>query len=171
MYIYICIIIRYPNIRIFIIIYIYIYIYIYIFCRYPSWIIQLYHFIPISTPVYSQLIACTTTIKYWFLSINILLTPSNIALLNIHTNSPEFRKGPSFYLYNIFISNSKTVFNLCVVFDNDLYFSRYIANISKATNYNLFRIKCIRNHINLHICAVLINSLIMYRIDYGYFLN
>ena len=38
--------------------------------------------------------------------------------------------------------------------------------MSKAANYHLFRIRCIRKHITHPLCAVLINSLVIYRIDY-----
>ena len=48
-------------------------------------------------------------------------------------------------------------------------YPRYIlANISKASNYHLFRIRCIRKHINRSLCSVLINTLIIYRIYYSY---
>ena len=56
--------------------------------------------------------------------------------------------------------------NLGVICDSDLSFSSHIANISKAANYHLFRIRCIRKHITRPLCAVLINSLVISRIDY-----
>ena len=46
----------------------------------------------------------------------------------------------------------------------------FIVNISKAANYHLFRIRCTRKHITRHICSVLINSLVIYRIDYSSYL-
>ena len=47
-----------------------------------------------------------------------------------------------------------------------LYLITHIANISKTVNYHLFRIRYIRTNITLLLCAVLINSLIISRIDY-----
>ena len=125
--------------------------------------IQLYSFLSVSTPDNSQLIACASSIKYWLLSNNLLLNTSKTAILNIPTNSPSF---PSFYLDKILISPSNSVLNLGVIFDSDLSFSSHISKISKAANYHLFRIKCIRKHITRPLCAVLINSLVISRIDY-----
>ena len=78
-------------------------------------------------------------------------------------NSPSF---PSFYLDKIIISPSNSVLNLGVIFDSNLSFSSHIAQISKAANYHLFRIRCIRKHITRPLCAVLIHSLVISRIDY-----
>ena len=125
--------------------------------------IQLYSFLSVSTPDNSQLIACASSITYWLLSNNLLLNTSKTALLNIPTNSPSF---PSFYLDKILISPSNSVLKLGVIFDSDLSFSSHISKISKTANYNLFRIKCIRKHIIRPLCAVLINSLVISRIDY-----
>ena len=125
--------------------------------------IQLYSFLYTSTPDNYQLIACASSIKYWLLSNNLLLNTSKTALLNIPTNSPSY---PSFYLDKILISPSNSVINLIVIFDSDLSFSSRIAKISKAANYHLFRIRCIRKHSTRPLCAVLINSLVISRIDY-----
>ena len=103
------------------------------------------------------------TIKYWLLSNNLLLNTSKTALLNIPTNSPSF---PSFYIDKILISPSNSVLNLGVIFDSDLSFSSHISKISKAANYHLFRIRFIRKHITRPLCALLINSLVIVRIDY-----
>ena len=124
---------------------------------------QLYSFLSISTQDKYQLIACTSSIQYWLLSNNILLNTSKIDLINIPANSPSF---PSFYLDKILISPSNSVINLGVIFDYDISFSSHIANISKAANYHLIRIRCIRKHITRPLCAVLINSLVISRIDY-----
>ena len=53
-----------------------------------------------------------------------------------------------------------------MIFDYDLSFYRHIVNISKAANYHLFIIRCIRKHITRPLCVVLINSLVISRIDY-----
>ena len=125
--------------------------------------IQLYSFLSTSTKDNYQLIACASSIKYWLLSNNHLLNTSKTALLNIPTNSTSFH---SFYFDKILISPSNSVLNLCVIFDSDLSFSSYIANISKAANYYLFRIRWLRKHITRPLCVVLINSLVISRIDY-----
>ena len=72
----------------------------------------------------------------------------------------------SFYLNNILISPSNSVLNLGFVFDSDLFFSSHIANISKSAIYHLFRISCICKHITRPLYAVLVNSLVIFRIDY-----
>ena len=63
-------------------------------------------------------------------------------------------------LLSIYIENIRSIIS------KFLSFSSHIANISKAANYHLFRIRCIRKHITRPLCAVLINSLVISRIDY-----
>ena len=122
--------------------------------------IQLYSFLTISTTDNSKQIVCASSIKYWLLSNNLLLNTYKTSLLNIPTNYPSF---PSYV--KILISFSNSVLNLGVTIDSDLSFSSHIANISKAANYHLFRIRCICKYITRPL-SVLINSLLISLIDY-----
>ena len=97
------------------------------------------------------------------LSNNLLLNSSKSALLNIPSNynycSPVIIDG-------LPIIPSSSVINLGVTLDANLSLNAHIANISKSANYHLFKISHIRKDLTRPLTTVLINALVLSRIDY-----
>ena len=128
--------------------------------------IQLYSFLPNSSnvlPDNSQLCKCASTIRSWLLSNNLLLNSSKYALLNIPSNyhylsTCYHRRSP--------IIPSSSVINLGITLNANLSLNSHIANISKSANYHLFKIRRIRKDLTLPLTTVIINALVLSRIDY-----
>ena len=64
------------------------------------------------------------------------------------------------------IHPSASVLNLGVIFDSTLSFDAHINSISKSANFHLRRIRHIRKYCSKRITKLLINALVLSRIDY-----
>ena len=71
-----------------------------------------------------------------------MLNMNKTQLLNISRTSSVF---PSVIIDSITIIPCNNVKNLSFIFDDNLNFSDQIANVSKSTNYQLYKIRSIRN--------------------------
>ena len=61
---------------------------------------------------------------------------------------------------------SASVRNIGVIFDSTLSFDAHINSISKSANFHLRRIRHIRKYCSKRITKLLINALVLSRIDY-----
>ena len=84
-------------------------------------------------------------------------------LLNISRTSSVF---PYVIIDSITIVPCNNVKNLGFIFDVNLNFSDQIANVCKSTNYQLYKIRSIRKFLPFRISKMLIESLVMSRINY-----
>ena len=128
--------------------------------------IQLHSFLPNASnvlPDNSHLCKCASTIRSWLLSDNLLLNSSKSALLNITSNYHYF---PPVIIDGLPIIPSSSVINLSVTLDANLHLNSHIANISKSANYNIFKIRRIWKDLTRPLTTVLINTLVLSRIDY-----
>ena len=128
--------------------------------------IHLYSFLPNSSnvlPDNSQLCKCASTIRSWLLSNNLLLNSSKSALLNIPSTYHYF---PPVIIDGLHIIPLSSVINLGITLDANLSLNSHIANISKSANYHLFKIRRIRKDLTRPLTTVLINALVLSRIDY-----
>ena len=73
---------------------------------------------------------------------------------------------PSVIIDSITIVPCNNVKNLGFIFDDNLHFSDPIANVCKSTNYQLYKIRSIRIFLPFRISKILIESLVMSRINY-----
>ena len=102
---------------------------------------------------------CPTSFKHN----NLLLNSSKSALLNIPSNYHNF---PPVIINGLPIIPSSSVINRGVTLNDNLSLNYHIANISKSANYHLFKIRRKRKDLTRPLTTVLINALVLSRIDY-----
>ena len=104
-----------------------------------------------------------STIRSWIISNNLLLNSSKSAILNIPSNYNYFTPV---IIDGLPIIPSSSIIHLGVTLDNNLSLNSHIANISKSANYHIFKIRRIRKDLTRPLTTVLINALILSRIEY-----
>ena len=118
-------------------------------------------------PMYYQIthnyVNIASTIRSWLLSNNLLLNSSKSALLNIPYN---YHYLPLVIIDGVPIIPPASIINLGVTLDANLSLNYHIANIYKSANYHLFKISRIRKDLTRPLTTVLINALVLSRIDY-----
>ena len=97
------------------------------------------------------------------LSNNLILNSSKSELQNIVSN---YHYCPPVIIDSLPITPSSSVINLGVTLDANLFLNSHIANIYKSANYHLFKIHGIRKDLTRPLTTVIINALILSRIDY-----
>ena len=110
-----------------------------------------------------ELLESASGITNWLLINDLLVNNSKTELHNVsrvYTNSlPVIIDG-------IVIHHSASDRNLGVIFDSILSFDAHISSISKSANFHLRRIGHIRKYCSKRITKLLINALVLSRIDY-----
>ena len=127
--------------------------------------IQLYIELPViaNSSDNVALIDCINMVRNWFLQNSLMLNMNKTQLLNISRTSSVF---PSVVIDSITIVPCNNVKNLGFIFDDKLNYSDQIANVCKSTNYQLYKIRSIRKFLPFRISKMLIESLVMSRINY-----
>ena len=109
------------------------------------------------------LINCINMFKNVFLQNSLMLNMNKTQLLNISRTSSVF---PSVIIDSITIVPCNNVKNFSFICDDNLNLSDQIANVCKSTNYQLHKIRSIRKFLPFRISKMLIESLVVSRINY-----
>ena len=99
----------------------------------------------------------------WLLQNGVIVNMNKNKLLYNSRTSPVV---PSVIIDSITIVPGNNVIKLDLIFDINLNFSDQIANVYKSTNYQLYKIRSIRKFFSFRISKMLIESLVMSRINY-----
>ena len=110
-----------------------------------------------------ELLECSSEIINWLLRNDLLVHTSKTELLNV---SRVYTTFPPVIIDVRVIHPSASVRNLGVIFDSTLSFDDHINSISKSANFHLRRIRHIRKCCSKRITKLLINALVLSRIDY-----
>ena len=113
-----------------------------------------------------ELLECASEIINWLLRNDLLVNTSKTELLKV---SRVYINFPPVNIDSRIIHPSASVHNLGVIFDNTLSFDAHISSILIYANFHLRRIGHIRKYCSKRITKLLINALVLSRIDYcGY---
>ncbi len=86
--------------------------------------------------------------------------------LLVITANPSFHHNFTFQLGSSTITPSKTARNLVVVINNKLNFSDHITKTARSCNCALYNIKKIRPFLSKHATQLLVQALVLSRLDY-----
>ncbi|XP_076864252.1 RNA polymerase II subunit A C-terminal domain phosphatase isoform X1 [Brachyhypopomus gauderio] len=118
-----------------------------------------------SYQVCSCISACLTDISSWMAAHHLKLNPSKTELLFIPgATGPQQDLAISFE--NSLIVPSKDARNLGVTLDDQLSFSAHITNLTRSCRYFLYNIRRIRPFLSQEASQVLVQSLVISRLDY-----
>ncbi|XP_049319645.1 uncharacterized protein LOC111194633 [Astyanax mexicanus] len=118
-----------------------------------------------STEVSSRISACLNDVSMWMSSHHLKLNPSKTDLLFIPgTTSPHNNLSISFE--NSLVTPSAEARSLGVVMDDQLSFSSHIANLTRSCRFLLYNIRRIRPFLSQDATQVLVQSLVISRLDY-----
>ncbi|XP_053098009.1 uncharacterized protein LOC128321673 [Pangasianodon hypophthalmus] len=115
-------------------------------------------FPPSDSHVSARISACLADISSWMTTHQLKLNPTKTELLFIPCDS-----SPS---QDLAISPSVTARNLGVTMDNQLSFSSHIANLTRSCRFLLYNIRRIRPFLSSQATQVLVQSLVISRLDY-----
>ncbi len=121
---------------------------------------QLYlSFHPDDPTIATRISACLTDISCW--------TKDHHLQLNLaKTANPSLHHNFTFQLGSSTITSSKTARNLEVVIDDKLNFSDHIAKTARSCRFALYNIRKIRPFLSEHATQLLVQALVLSRLDY-----
>ncbi|XP_062859432.1 uncharacterized protein LOC134321553 [Trichomycterus rosablanca] len=118
-----------------------------------------------SYQVSSRISACLRDISQWMSAHHLKLNPSKTEMLLIPGDlSPT--QDLVISLDDFLIRPSDKVRSLGVVLDNQLTFSPYIANMTRSCRFLLYNIRKIRPFLSREATQILVQSLVISRLDY-----
>ncbi len=127
---------------------------------------QLYlSFHPDDPTIASRISACLTDIYCWMKDHHLQLKLAKTELLVVSAN-PSFHHNFTFQLGSSAITPSKTANNLGVMIDDQLTFSDHIAKSIRSSRFVLFNTKKIRSFLSEHATQLLVQALVLSRLDY-----
>ncbi len=127
---------------------------------------QLYlSFHPNDPTVAARISACLTDISYWMKDHHLQLNLAKTELLVVSAN-PSLHHNFTFHLGSSTINPSKTARNLGVVIDDKLNFSDHIAKTARSCRFALYNIRKIRPFLSEHATQLLVQALVLSRLDY-----
>ncbi|KAK3549791.1 hypothetical protein QTP86_008069 [Hemibagrus guttatus] len=109
--------------------------------------------------------ACLVDISSWMTAHQLKLNPSKTELL-ITPGDPSPAQDLAISLKNSMISPSATARNLGVTMDNQLSFSSHVTNVTHSCQFLLYNIRRIRPFLCTQATQVLVQSLVISRLDY-----
>ncbi|KAK3568848.1 hypothetical protein QTP86_017954, partial [Hemibagrus guttatus] len=119
----------------------------------------------IYTTASARISACLVDISSWMTAHQLKLNPSKTELLIIPCDlSPA--QDLAISLNNSMISPSATARNLGVTMDNQLSFSSHVTNVTRSCRFLLYNIRRIRPFLSTQATQVLLQSLVISRLDY-----
>ncbi len=140
-----------------------------------SWIIvshcyaddtQLYlSFHPDDLMIAARISACLADISSWMKDHHLQLNLAKTELLVVSAN-PSFHHNFTIQLGSSTITPSKTARNLGVVIDDKLNFTDHITKNARACRFALYNIKKIRPFLSEHATQLLVQALVLSRLDY-----
>ncbi len=109
--------------------------------------------------------ACLTGIYCWMKDHHFQLNLAKTELLVVPSN-PSFHHNFTIQLGSSTITPSKTARNLAVMIDYQLTFSVHIAKTTRSCRFALFNIKKIWPFLSGHASQLLVQALVLSRLDY-----
>ncbi|KAK3554879.1 hypothetical protein QTP86_000914 [Hemibagrus guttatus] len=125
----------------------------------------IFSFPPSDTTASARISACLVDISSWMTAHQLKLNPSKTELLVI-PGDPSPAQDLAISLNNSMISPSATARNLGVTMDNQLYFSFHVTNVTRSCWFLLYNIRRIRPFLSTQATQVLVQSLVILRLDY-----
>ncbi|KAI4902791.1 hypothetical protein NFI96_011169, partial [Prochilodus magdalenae] len=117
------------------------------------------------TQVCRRISACLTDISSWMTAYHLKLSPSKTELLFIpSTTGPHRDLAISFE--NSLIAPAEDARGLGVILDGQLSFSAHIANLTRSCRFLLYNIRRIRPFLSQEATQLLVQSLVISRLDY-----
>ncbi len=127
---------------------------------------QLYlSFHPDDLKIAARISACLADISCWMKDHQLQLNLAKTELLVVSAN-PSFHHNFTFQLGSSTITPSKTARNLGVVIDDKLKFSDHITKTARSCRFALYNIKKIRPFLSEHATQILVQALVLSRLDY-----
>ncbi len=127
---------------------------------------QLYlSFHPDDPTIATRISACLTDISCWMKDHHLQLNLAKTELLVVSAN-PSLHHNFTFQLGSSTITSSKTARNLGVVIDEKLNFSDHIAKTARSGRFALYNIRKIRPFLSEHATQLLVQPLVLSRLDY-----
>ncbi len=127
---------------------------------------QLYlSFHPDDPTIATRISACLTDISCWMKDHHLQLNLAKTELLVVSAN-PSLHHNFTFQLGSSTITSSKTARNLGVVIDDKLNFSDHIAKTARSGRFALYNIRKIRPFLSEHATQLLVQALVLSRLDY-----
>ncbi|KAK3561324.1 hypothetical protein QTP86_030626 [Hemibagrus guttatus] len=125
----------------------------------------IFSFPPSDTTASARISACLVDISSWMPAHQLKLNPSKTELLII-PGDPSPAQDLAISLNNSMISPSATARNLGVTMDNQLSFSSHVTNVTRSCRFLLYNIRRIRPFLSIQATQVLVQSLVISRLDY-----
>ncbi|KAK3517451.1 hypothetical protein QTP70_011638 [Hemibagrus guttatus] len=125
----------------------------------------IFSFPPSDTMASAWISACLVDISSWMTAHQLKLNPSKTELLVI-PGDPSPAQDLAISLNNSMISPSATAHNLGVTMDNQLSFSSHVTNVTRSCRFLLYNIRSIWPFLSTQATQVLVQSLVISRLDY-----
>ncbi len=127
---------------------------------------QLYlSFHPDAPTIAARIWACLTDISCWMKDHHLQLNLAKTELLVVSAN-PSLHHNFTFQLGSSTITSSKTAKNHGVVIDDKMNFSDHIAKTAGSCRFALYNIRKIRPFLSEHATQLLVQALVLSRLDY-----
>ncbi len=127
---------------------------------------QLYlSFHPDDLKIAARISACLADISSWMKDHHLQLNIAKTELLVVSAN-PSFHHNFTFQLGSSIIAPSKTARNLGVVIDDKLNFTDHVTKTARSCRFALYNIKKIRPFLSEHETQLLVQALVLSRLDY-----
>ncbi|KAK3516999.1 hypothetical protein QTP70_029970 [Hemibagrus guttatus] len=125
----------------------------------------IFSFPPSDTTASARISACLADISSWMTAHQLKLNPSKTELLII-PGDPSPAQDLAISLSNSMISPTASARNLGVTMDNQLSFSSHVTNVTRSCRFLLYNIRRIRPFLSTQATQVLVQSLVISRLDY-----
>ncbi|KAK3546125.1 hypothetical protein QTP70_023533, partial [Hemibagrus guttatus] len=125
----------------------------------------IFSFPPSDTTASARISACLADISSWMTAHQLKLNPSKTKLLII-PGDPSPAQDLAISLSNSMISPTASARNLGVTMDNQLSFSSHVTNVTRSCRFLLYNIRRIRPFLSTQATQVLVQSLVISRLDY-----
>ncbi|KAK3544722.1 hypothetical protein QTP86_026121, partial [Hemibagrus guttatus] len=125
----------------------------------------IFSFPPSDTTTSARISACLADISSWMTAHQLKLNPSKTELLII-PGDPSPAQDLAISLSNSMISSTASARNLGVTMDNQLSFSSHVTNVTRSCRFLLYNIRRIRPFLSTQATQVLVQSLVISRVDY-----
>ncbi|KAK3568676.1 hypothetical protein QTP86_012870 [Hemibagrus guttatus] len=125
----------------------------------------IFSFPPSDTTASARISACLPDISSWMTAQQLKLNPSKTELLII-PGDPSPAQDLAISLSNSMISPTASARNLGVTMDNQLSFSSHVTNVTRSCRFLLYNIRRIRPFLSTQATQVLVQSLVISRLDY-----
>ncbi|KAK3534277.1 hypothetical protein QTP86_008690 [Hemibagrus guttatus] len=125
----------------------------------------IFSFPPSDTTASARISACLADISSWMTAHQLKLNPSKTELLII-PGDPSPAQDLVISLSNSMTSPTASARNLGVTMDNQLSFSSHVTNVTRSCRFLLYNIRRIRPFLSTQATQVLIQSLVISRLDY-----